>query len=182
MCPCPQYERYDRLPCRRFITRKDDVDLWEDCCAVLVAPVPHRTTLSRFVTATVFYRRSRTSRGSGKLGSLTLPMSSGNTDRQIQFMTDLGSTVLCALHAFPIRRLSWRVDHGKRPSVRTLSLKPAYSEPKPGRRKCGMISNKSSGLKHDIYGLTEISGPGVSFECEEQKGMHINEDHFIGNH
>ena len=116
--------------------------------------------------------------GSQKLGCLTLPMSSGNTDRQLQFMEDLGSTILCctpsyAAYLAEIHPRAWSA--GQDPSegrhLRRGSLErgdaPGYPE-----AACGIKA-------YDIYGLTEISGPGVAFECSAQTGMHINEDHFI---
>ena len=115
--------------------------------------------------------------GSHKLGSLTLPMSSGNTDRQIQFMTDLGSTILCCTPSYAAYLAESIIERGLRDQIKLkagIFGAEAWSE-----EMRQDIQNKLGIKAYDIYGLTEISGPGVSFECSDQHGMHINEDNFI---
>ena len=115
--------------------------------------------------------------GSHKLGSLTLPMSSGNTERQIQFMCDLGSTILCCTPSYAAYLAESICERGLQDKIKLkagIFGAEAWSEEM--RRD---IEEKLHIKAYDIYGLTEISGPGVSFECSAQTGMHINEDHFI---
>ena len=115
--------------------------------------------------------------GSHKVGSLTLPMSSGNTDRQIQFMCDLGSTILCCTPSYAAYLGETINEKGLKDKIR---LKAGIFGAEAWTEEMRRDIEKSLGIKaYDIYGLTEISGPGVSFECSEQTGMHINEDHFI---
>ena len=115
--------------------------------------------------------------GSHKVGCLTLPMSSGNTERQLQFMTDLGSTILCCTPSYAANLGEAINERGLRDQIR---LKAGIFGAEPWTEEMRKNIEKSLGIKaYDIYGLTEISGPGVSFECEEQQGMHIQEDHFI---
>ena len=93
-------------------------------------------------------------------------------------MEDLGSTILC-MHCLLCASLGESINEGGHRE--NIKLKGRYFlEQSHGQRKCDHNIEESLGIKaYDIYGLTEISGPGVSFECEEQKGMHIQEDHFI---
>ena len=115
--------------------------------------------------------------GSHKVGCLTLPMSSGNTDRQLQFMTDLGSTILCCTPSYAAYLSESIHERGLRDQIK---LKAGIFGAEAWSQKMREDIESSLGIKaYDIYGLTEISGPGVSFECEDQTGMHINEDHFI---
>jgi len=115
--------------------------------------------------------------GSHKVGSLTLPMSSGNTDRQLQFMTDLGSTILCCTPSYAAYLGEAIKEKGIKDQIK---LKAGIFGAEAWTEEMRHNIEESLGIKaYDIYGLTEISGPGVSFECSEQKGMHVNEDHFI---
>ena len=116
--------------------------------------------------------------GSHKVGCLTLPMSSGNTERQLQFMTDLGATILCCTPSYAA--YLGESLHEKGYTAETIPLKAGIFGAEPWTEEMRHDIEKNLGIKaYDIYGLTEISGPGVSFECSEQTGMHINEDHFI---
>ena len=115
--------------------------------------------------------------GSHKVGCLTLPMSSGNTDRQLQFMMDLNATILCCTPSYAAYLGESLAERGYKPEDN--KLKAGIFGAEPWTEEMRRSIEKSLGIKaYDIYGLTETSGPGVSFECEEQTGMHINEDHF----
>ncbi len=115
--------------------------------------------------------------GSHKVGALTLPMSSGNTERQIQFMCDLGSTILCCTPSYAAYLAESIHEQGLQDKIR---LKAGIFGAEAWTEEMRRDIEEKLGIKaYDIYGLTEISGPGVSFECSAQTGMHINEDHFI---
>jgi phenylacetate-CoA ligase len=115
--------------------------------------------------------------GSHKVGSLTLPMSSGNTERQIQFLCDLGATIICCTPSYAAYIGETIEEMGVRDKLR---LKAGIFGAEAWSEEMRRGIEDKLGLKaHDIYGLTEISGPGVSFECSEQSGLHVNEDHFI---
>jgi len=104
-------------------------------------------------------------------------MSSGNTDRQLQFMTDLGSTIICCTPSYAAYLAESIYERGLRDQIK---LKAGIFGAEAWSENMRRDIEEKLGIKaYDIYGLTEISGPGVSFECEEQTGMHINEDHFI---
>jgi phenylacetate-CoA ligase len=115
--------------------------------------------------------------GSHKVGSLTLPMSSGNTERQLMFMTDLGATILCCTPSYAAYLAESIHEKGLRDKIK---LKAGIFGAEAWTEEMRHDIEEKLGIKaYDIYGLTEISGPGVSFECSQQTGMHINEDHFI---
>ena len=156
-----------------------DVDLWEECCARAIAAVggtPEDVVQVAYGYG-LFTGGPGLNGGSHKLGSLTLPMSSGNTDRQIQFIQDLKATILCCTPSYAAYIGEAMKEKGIKPEDNTL--KAGIFGAEPWTEEMRRDIEKSLGIKaYDIYGLTETSGPGVSFECEEQRGMHINEDHF----
>ena len=156
-----------------------DVDLWEDCCAraIVAAGGTKEDVVHVAYGYGLFTGGAGLHGGSHKVGCLTLPMSSGNTDRQLQFMTDLGSTILCCTPSYAAYLAESIHEQGLQDQIQLkagIFGAEAWSEDM--RRD---IENKLGIKAYDIYGLTETSGPGVSFECSEQTGMHINEDHFI---
>jgi len=156
-----------------------DVDLWEDCCARAITA----TGCSSEDVCQVAYGYGLFTGGSGmhggshKVGCLTLPLSSGNTDRQLQFMVDLGSTLLCCTPSYAAYLAEKIHEQGLKDQIK---LKAGIFGAEAWSESMRREIERSLGIKaYDIYGLTELSGPGVAFECEDQSGMHINEDHFI---
>ncbi|MBQ3928956.1 MAG: phenylacetate--CoA ligase [Clostridia bacterium] len=159
---------------------QNDVDMWEECCAraVVAAGGTEDDVCQVCYGYGLFTGGAGLHGGSHKVGCLTLPMSSGNTDRQIQFMMDLNSTILCCTPSYAAYIGESLKEKGYRPEDN--KLKAGIFGAEPWTEEMRRDIEKSLGIKaYDIYGLTELSGPGVSFECEEQSGMHINEDHFI---
>ncbi len=155
-----------------------DIDLWDDCCARAITAVGGtRDDICQVCYGYgLFTGGPGMNGGSHKVGCLTLPMSSGNTDRQLQFMTDLGSTILCCTPSYAAYLAESIEERGIRDQIK---LKAGIFGAEAWTEEMRHDIENRLGLKaYDIYGLTEISGPGVSFECEEQTGMHINEDHF----
>ncbi len=162
-----------------FYTQKD-VELWEDCCAraVVAAGGTEEDVCQVAYGYGLFTGGPGLNGGSHKVGCLTLPMSSGNTDRQIQFMMDLGATILCCTPSYAAYIGESLREKGIKPEENKLKAGIFGAEPWTNEMRRDI--EKSLGIKaYDIYGLTETSGPGVSFECEEQTGMHVNEDHFL---
>lgn len=156
-----------------------DIDLWDECCAraIVAAGGTKDDVVHVSYGYGLFTGGPGLNGGSHKVGSLTLPMSSGNTERQLQFMTDLGSTILCCTPSYAAYLGEAVAERGIKDQ---LKLKAGIFGAEAWTEEMRQQIQESLGIKaYDIYGLTEISGPGVSFECEEQKGMHINEDHFI---
>lgn len=157
-----------------------DLDLWEDCCAraITAAGGTNEDVCHVCYGYGLFTGGPGLNGGSHKVGCLTLPMSSGNTERQIQFMRDLGSTILCCTPSYAAYIGETLHDMGY--TTDDIKLKAGIFGAEPWTEEMRREIEKSLGIKaYDIYGLTETSGPGVSFECSEQTGMHINEDHFI---
>ena len=161
-----------------FYTQKD-IDLWEDCCArAIVAAGGTKGDVCQVAYGYgLFTGGAGLNGGSHKVGCLTLPMSSGNTERQIQFMMDLNATILCCTPSYAAYIGETLAEKGYKPEDN--KLKAGIFGAEPWTEEMRKSIEKSLGIKaFDIYGLTETSGPGVAFECEEQTGMHINEDHF----
>ena len=116
--------------------------------------------------------------GALKLGAVTVPVSSGNTKRQVNILKDFGSTILCCTpsYALHIAEVLYEMGYTKD----DISLKAGVFGAEPWTNEMRHQIEEMLGIKaYDIYGLTEIIGPGVAFECKEQTGMHVNEDHFL---
>ncbi len=162
-----------------FYTQKD-VDLWEDCCAraIVAAGGTEEDVCQVAYGYGLFTGGSGLHGGSHKVGCLTLPMSSGNTERQIQFMMDLKSTIICCTPSYAAYIGESLKEQGYKPE--DIPLKAGIFGAEPWTNEMRKNIEETLGIKaYDIYGLTETSGPGVAFECSEQTGMHINEDHFL---
>ncbi len=156
-----------------------DLDLWEDCCAraIVAAGGSKEDVCHVSYGYGLFTGGPGLNGGSHKVGCLTLPMSSGNTERQIQFMTDLGSTILCCTPSYAAYLAESIHERGVRDQIK---LKAGIFGAEAWTEEMRHDIEEKLGIKaYDIYGLTEISGPGVSFECSAQTGMHVNEDHFV---
>lgn len=157
-----------------------DVDMWEECCArAIVATGAGKEDVCQVAYGYgLFTGGAGLHGGSHKVGSLTLPMSSGNTERQIQFMMDLQATLLCCTPSYAAYIGESLKEQGYKPE--DIPLKYGIFGAEPWTEEMRHNIETTLGIKaYDIYGLTEISGPGVAFECSAQDGMHINEDHFL---
>ena len=156
-----------------------DIDLWEDCCArAITAAGGTKSDVCQVAYGYgLFTGGPGLNGGSHKVGCLTLPMSSGNTERQIQFMTDLSATILCCTPSYAAYIAETLKEQGYKPE--DIPLKAGIFGAEPWTEEMRRSIEAGLGIKaYDIYGLTETTGPGVSFECSEQTGMHVNEDHF----
>lgn len=159
---------------------QNDIELWEECCAraIVAAGGTKKDVCQVAYGYGLFTGGPGLNGGSHKVGCLTLPMSSGNTERQIQFITDLKATILCCTPSYAAYIGEVMKEQGIKPEDNTL--KAGIFGAEPWTEEMRRDIEKTLGIKaYDIYGLTETSGPGVAFECEAQTGMHINEDHFI---
>ena len=156
-----------------------DVDLWEDCVAraIVAAGGTNKDVVQVGYGYGLFTGGAGIHGGAHKMGAMTLPMSSGNTDRQLQFMIDLEATIIACTPSYAAYLAESIQERGLRDQIK---LKAGIFGAEAWTEEMRHDIEQSLGIKaYDIYGLTELSGPGVSFECEEQAGMHINEDHFI---
>ena len=162
-----------------FYTQKD-IDLWEDCCARAITAVggTKKDVCQVAYGYGLFTGGAGLHGGSHKVGCLTLPLSSGNTERQIQFMMDLNATILCCTPSYAAYIGESLKELGYKPE--DIPLKAGIFGAEPWTEEMRKNIEATLGIKaYDIYGLTETSGPGVAFECSEQSGMHVNEDHFF---
>ena len=117
--------------------------------------------------------------GAEEVGAMVVPMSSGNTQRQIMMMQELGSTVLCCTPSYAAYLGESIRDAGLIPK-KDIKLKAGLFGAEPWTEGMRQHIEELLGIDAcDIYGLTEIAGPGVAFECLEKNGAHINEDHVI---
>ena len=157
-----------------------DIDLWEDCCAraITAAGGTDEDVCQISYGYGLFTGGPGLNGGSHKVGCLTIPTSSGNTERQIMFIRDLNATILCYTPSYAAYLGESMKEMGLSPE--DIPLKAGIFGAEAWSEEMRQDIQKTLGIKaFDIYGLTELSGPGVSFECSAQAGMHINEDHFI---
>ncbi len=157
-----------------------DIDIWEECCAraITAAGGTDEDVCQVSYGYGLFTGGPGLNGGSHKVGCLTVPTSSGNTDRQIMFIMDLQATILCCTPSYAAYLGERMKELGYGPD--DIPLKAGIFGAEAWSEEMRHSIEETLGIKaYDIYGLTEISGPGVSFECSEQKGMHVNEDHFF---
>ena len=157
-----------------------DIDLWEDCCAraITAAGGTNEDVCQISYGYGLFTGGPGLNGGSHKVGCLTVPASSGNTERQIMFIRDLNATILCCTPSYAAYIGETMKEMGLTPDQ--IPLKAGIFGAEAWSEEMRQDIQKTLGIKaYDIYGLTELSGPGVAFECSAQNGMHINEDHFI---
>ena len=157
-----------------------DIDLWEDCCAraIVAAGGTDDDVCQVSYGYGLFTGGPGLNGGSHKVGCLTIPISSGNTDRQIMFIMDLQATILCCTPSYAAYLGERMKEMGYSPDQ--IPLKAGIFGAEAWSEEMRRDIEKTLGIKaYDIYGLTELSGPGVAFECSAQAGMHINEDHFL---
>ena len=159
---------------------KGDIDLWEDCCAraLTAAGATNEDVCQVSYGYGLFTGGPGLNGGSHKVGCLTVPTSSGNTERQIMFIRDLSATILCCTPSYAAYIGETMKEMGLTPDQ--IPLKAGIFGAEAWSEEMRQSIQDTLGIKaYDIYGLTELSGPGVAFECSAQNGMHINEDHFI---
>ena len=157
-----------------------DIDLWEDCCAraITAAGGTDEDVCQVSYGYGLFTGGPGLNGGSHKVGCLTIPTSSGNTERQIMFIRDLNATILCCTPSYAAYLGESMKEMGLTPAQ--IPLKAGIFGAEAWSEEMRQSIQDTLGIKaYDIYGLTELSGPGVAFECSAQNGMHINEDHFI---
>ncbi len=157
-----------------------DIDMWSECCAraIMAAGGTAEDVCQISYGYGLFTGGAGLDGGSHKVGCLTVPASSGNTERQIMFIKDLNATILCCTPSYAAYLGESMKEMGLGPD--DIPLKAGIFGAEAWSEEMRRSIEETLGIKaYDIYGLTELSGPGVSFECSEQHGMHINEDHFL---
>jgi len=116
--------------------------------------------------------------GGERLGCTVLPISGGNTERQLKLMRDFGATALACTPSYALHLAEAARDHGYAPA--DLPLRVGFFGAEPWTNEVRQQIEQALGLDAlDIYGLSEMGGPGVAFECLCKDGMHVNEDHYL---
>ncbi|MDD2458225.1 MAG: phenylacetate--CoA ligase [Eubacteriales bacterium] len=158
---------------------RNDMAVWTDCCARLAAAAG----VTADDVCQVAFGYGMFTGGFGlhygleHLGAAVIPHSSGNSERQLMFMQDLGTTVLIATPSYALHLSEIMAEQGIAPEDLKLRVGLFGGEGHtPEMRR--LIEMRLGITDTQNYGLTEITGPGVSYECLAFEGMHINEDHF----
>ncbi len=116
--------------------------------------------------------------GAEEVGASVIPISGGNTRRQLQLMTDYGATALACTPSYALHLADAMAEHGY--SLKDINLKKGVFGAEPWTENMRLELEKKWGIQaFDIYGLSEVMGPGVSNDCEFHSGLHVNEDHFF---
>ncbi|PKQ30262.1 MAG: phenylacetate--CoA ligase [Actinobacteria bacterium HGW-Actinobacteria-10] len=116
--------------------------------------------------------------GSERLGAVTIPLSGGNTKRQVQVMQDFGTTMLACTPSYAVLIAETAADMGV--DIKSLPLRAGVFGAEPWSENMRVQIQDMMGISAiDIYGLSEVLGPGVASECSQQHGLHVNEDHFL---
>ena len=156
-----------------------DLEMWADCFArMLIATGGDENSFVQVSYGLgLFTGGFGAHDGAVRIGATVIPISAGNTQRQIQTMIDFGATVLCCTPSYALYLGETIREMGVRDQ---LKLKAGIFGAEPWTEEMRVQIEELLGLKaYDIYGLSEIMGPGVSYECDGQCGMHVCEDNFI---
>jgi len=155
---------------------RNDLDMWADAMARQIAATggDENSIVQVSYGYGLFTGGLGAHGGAEKIGATVIPTSSGNTERQIRFMCDLGTTHLCCTPSYAM----YLAESVKEMGVKDqLKLQAGIFGAEPWTEDMRHQIEEGLGLKaYDVYGLTEIMGPGVAYECSEQAGMHICED------
>ena len=159
---------------------RNDLDVWDECVAraLTAAGCTDEDIVHVSYGYGLFTGGLGADGGAKRIGATTVPVSSGNTQRHVTILKDFGSTILCCTpsYALHIAEVLYASGYTKD----DIKLKAGVFGAEPWTNEMRRKIEEMLGLTaYDIYGLTEIIGPGVAFECKEQTGMHVNEDHFI---
>ena len=161
------------------LTEKD-VDIWAEIAARALSAmgVDKNSVVQTSYGFGLFTGGFGAHYGARKIGAVAIPTSSGNSKRQINIMKDFGSTFLCCTPSYALSLSETLVDMGF--TKDDIKLQGGAFGAEPWTEEIRQEIQDKLGINaYDIYGLSEIMGPGVGYECADQSGMHINEDHFI---
>ena len=159
---------------------KKDLETWSECCAraLTAAGATPKDFMHISYGYGLFTGGLGLHGGAEKVGMTVIPVSVGNTKRQINIIKDFGSTYICCTPSYALFLAETMKEMGI--TKDDIHLRGGLFGAEPWTEEMRKEIEDKLGLKaYDIYGLTEIIGPGVAFECCEQTGMHINEDNFI---
>lgn len=158
---------------------RNDLDTWKDCMArqFAAAGATDEDIIQVSYGYGLFTGGLGAHGGAERIGATVVPTSSGNTSRQIQTMADFGTTVLCCTPSYAMYLAEAIEEAGLKDKIK---LKAGVFGAEPWTEDMRHAIENSFGIKaYDVYGLSEIMGPGVAYECSCQNGMHVSEDMFI---
>lgn len=158
---------------------KNDMDMWGECFArgLGMADCTPEDVLHVSYGYGLFTGGLGAHAGGETVGATVIPMSSGNTKRQIMFMRDMESDILCCTPSYALTIAEEVAKQGIDP--KSLKLRAGIFGAEPWTQSMRDRIEGGLGIRaHDIYGLTEIVGPGVAISCKENNGMHVAEDYF----
>lgn len=159
---------------------RNDISMWSECVArAFVAAGASKDSIIHISYGYGMFTGGLGAHyGAELLGASVVPASTGNTARQLSMMKDFGATVLCCTPSYALYLYDVMNEQGISPEDLKLKIGVFGAEPwSEGMRL--QIEQKLCVSAHDIYGLSEVCGPGVAFDCESKHGLHINEDNFI---
>jgi phenylacetate-CoA ligase len=159
---------------------RDDLDQWTECMVrnFWAAGVRPEDVVQNAYGHGLFTGGLGFHQASTKLGCATVPTSAGLTERQITIMKDFGSNVLCSTPSYALT-IAERAEELK-VDIKSLPLRVGIFGAEPWTIQMRNEIEERMGIKAmEAFGLTELGGPGVAFDCQEQNGLHINEDHFL---
>jgi phenylacetate-CoA ligase len=158
----------------------NDLDQWTECMArnLYSAGVRSNDICHNAYGMGLFTGGLGFHQGATRIGCAVIPVSSGMTERQVMIMQDFGSTVLFATPTYALTIAERAEEMGVK--VRDLPLRIGVFGAEPWTVEMRKEIEQRMGIKaQEAYGLTEFGGPGTAFDCVEQNGLHINEDHFM---
>lgn len=157
-----------------------DLKMWEECMArtLVSGGVTNKDIVQVTFGYGLFTGGFGAHGGSQRLGATTIPMSSGNTKKQIMIMQDFNATVLCCTPSYALQIAETAESMGLDAS--NLPITKCFLGAEPWTEAMRVEIEARLGVKaYNIFGLTEVLGPGVAYECICQDGMHLNEDFFL---
>jgi len=158
----------------------NDLEQWTECMArtLYAAGVRSHDICQNAYGMGLFTGGLGIHQGATRIGAAVIPISSGQTERQIMILQDFGVTVLCCTPTYALNIAERAEEMGVK--IRDLPLRIGCFGAEPWTVEMRKEIEQRLGIKAmETYGLTEFGGPGTSFDCIEQNGLHINEDHFI---
>lgn len=159
-------------------TRKD-IDLWQECVArvLAMAGVGQKDKIQVAYGYGLFTGGLGLHYGAENIGATVIPMSTGNTQKLITMMQDFGATAIACTPSYLLHIAETLEELGQ---IGNIQLKAAICGAEPWTENMRKEIETKLNLKaYDIYGLSEILGPGVAADCEYHKGLHVYEDHFV---
>jgi phenylacetate-CoA ligase len=160
---------------------KNDIEVWAEVCARMLAAAgaSDEDIVQVAYGYGLFTGGLGLHYGAEKLGAVTIPISGGNTDRQLMLMKDFGTTVLCCTPSYALNIADYVQKNRPDFSFKNIKLRTGLFGAEPWTEEMRREIEQRMGIDaYDIYGLSEVIGPGVSCECSAKNGLHVFEDHF----